>query len=325
MPNSVVPVHWQIAADERFSRIVRRGTTLARPELGHSVHVEVARMRPAAEYWYRFKAGSKHSPIGRTSTVPAVGPSPQRLRFAFASCQNYEHGYYTAYANMASEDLDFVMHLGDYIYEAASHAVGPRMHDESECITLTQYRNRYALYKSDSDLQRAHATFPFVVTTDDHEVEDNYAALEPKADTDTPDPRSFALRRQHAYRAYWEHMPLRYSSMPRSGRMALYRRLPFGDLAEITLLDTRQYRTDQPCGDGVKSRCAEALDPRATITGRRQERWLLERLVRSQASWNIVGQQTLMAQLSLGPGPERFFPMDQWDGYLRRDIVCLTS
>jgi alkaline phosphatase D len=315
MPDRVVPVHWEVATDERFRHIVRRGTALAHPSLAHSVHIEVTGMRPAAVYWYRFKAGPKLSPIGRTSTAPTSGTSPQCLRFAFASCQNYEHGYYAAYANMASEDLDFVLHLGDYIYEAASHRVGRRMHDESECITLPQYRNRYALYKSDPDLQRAHASFPFVVTTDDHEVEDNYAALEPKAETDTPDPRSFARRRQHAYRAYWEHMPLRYSSMPRGGRMALYRRLAFGDLAEITMLDTRQYRSDQPCGDGVKPHCAASLDPGATLTGRHQERWLMNRLARSRASWNIVGQQTLMAQLSLGPDPERFFPMDQWDGY----------
>jgi alkaline phosphatase D len=327
MPPQIVPVHWQISADEGFRRIVRRGTALAHPALAHSVHIDVTGMRPSTPYWYRFKAGSELSPIGRTLTSPAAAASPNHVRFAFASCQNYEHGYYAAYANMASEDLDFVIHLGDYIYEAAFHTVGPRMHDESECIELSQYRNRYALYKSDPHLQAVHASFPFVVTTDDHEVEDNYAALEPKAATDTPDSSSFARRRRHAYKAYWEHMPLRYSSFPRDGNMALYRRLGFGDLVEISMLDTRQYRSDQPCGDGVKPRCVATLDSSVTVTGRRQERWLMNSLANSRSRWNLVAQQTLMAQLSLGPGPERYFSMDQWDGYVaaRRRLLSFLE
>ena len=174
LPDREIPVRWQVASDENFRQIVRHGTGLARPELAHSMHVEVGGLEPAREYFYRFMAGPEQSPTGRTRTAPAAGASVSGLTFAFASCQQYEHGYFTAYRRMSEEDLDLVVHLGDYIYE-----YGPgeddapdgnvRAHDR-RVSTLQDFRDRYALYRMDEDLQAAHAAFPWIVTPDDHEV-----------------------------------------------------------------------------------------------------------------------------------------------------------
>jgi alkaline phosphatase D len=175
MGDQPVPVQWELAEDEGFRRVARRGTELATVQLGHSVHAEVEGLAPGRWYWYRFKAGSELSPVGRTRTAPAAGTMPDRLRFAFASCQHYEQGYYTAYRHMAQEDLDMVFHLGDYMYEGAAATGRPRIHNGPEPVTLADYRNRHALYRSDPDLQAAQAAFPWVVTWDDHEVDNNYA------------------------------------------------------------------------------------------------------------------------------------------------------
>ena len=166
---------------------------------------------------------------------------------------------------MADEDLDLVVHLGDYIYEGSPVADRPRRHNSPEIISLEDYRNRYALYKSDPNLKLAHAAFPWIVTWDDHEVDNNYAKDVPE---DNQSRQSLLERRAHAYQAYYEHMPLRRASLPRGSDMRLYRRLRFGDLAEFNALDTRQYRSDQPCGDGNKPPCPEALNPQATMMAR---------------------------------------------------------
>jgi alkaline phosphatase D len=292
---------------------VQRGTAWATPALAHSAHVEVRGLEPARWYWYRFKAGAALSPVGRTRTAPALGSRVDHLTFAFASCQHYEHGYFTAYRHMAAEDLDLVVHLGDYIYEGAAQTRSIRQHQGPEIMTLTDYRNRYALYKTDPDLQLAHASFPWIVTWDDHEVANNYAGA---IDQHNSPSDAFLARRAQAYQAYYEHMPLRRSSLPRGPNMQLYRRLTYGRLAEFAMLDTRQYRTDQPCGDGFKARCAEALDPKATPTGPRQERWLLDGLVRSPARWNVIAQQVMMAEFSRVVGSERQYSMDKWNGYV---------
>lgn len=314
MPPEPITVHWQVAADEAMRTVVQSGTATASPLLGHAVHVDVRGLDPGRPYWYRFKAGSELSPIGRTRTAPAAGASPERLRFAFASCQHYEQGYYPAYRHMAEEDLDLVVHLGDYIYEAAPAANRPRRHTGDELVTLDDYRNRYALYKLDADLQAAHHAFPWVVTWDDHEVVNNYAgALDPRGSP----PEDFLVRRANAYQAYYEHMPLRPSSLPAGPDLLLYRRLSFGDLVTFSVLDTRQYRTDQPCGDGFKARCPAALDEAATLTGPEQERWLLDGLGASTARWNVIAQQVVMAQLlRIGSGGQAQFNMDAWDGYV---------
>jgi alkaline phosphatase D len=313
MPNQQVPVQWQVATDEKMRRVVRQGTALAIAEYAHSVHVEVAGLKSARWYWYQFKVGSQLSPIGRTRTTPAIAARVNRLRFAFASCQNYEHGYYTAYRDMVKADLDFVVFLGDYIYEGAAKTGKPRQHNGPEAITLEQYRNRYALYKTDPDLQAAHAAFPWIVTPDDHEVENNYADLIP---ADNESQTVFTQRRADAYQAYYEHMPLRRSSLPKGFNIKLYRRFSFGDLAELSVLDTRQYRSNQPCGDGGKPRCSDAFAQTATMTGSVQEQWLLQGLSQSESRWNVIAQQTMMAQFGIKAGSSTLYNLDQWDGYV---------
>ncbi|UKO98969.1 alkaline phosphatase D family protein [Nostoc sp. UHCC 0870] len=314
MPPVNVPVRWQIARDEKMRQVVQRGTVLATPQLGHSVHVDVRGLEPHRWYWYQFQVGSEVSPIGRTRTAPAIYSSISQLNFAFASCQDWQNGFYTAYKHMAQEDLDLVVHLGDYIYEYGPETGAPRQHIGPEIITLADYRDRYALYKSDVNLQAAHANFPWAVTWDDHEVDNNYANLIPE---DNQSPAAFEQRRANAYQAYYEHMPLRLSSLPKQSDMLLYRRLTFGDLAEFNVLDTRQYRTDQPCNDGLKPLCDAALDPQATMTGAAQENWLLQGLDKSQARWNVIAQQLILAQFDFDPRPGiQVFNVDQWDGYV---------
>jgi len=211
-----------------------------------------------------------------------------------------------------AEEVDLVLHLGDYIYEGEPQRNRPRRHANREPVTLAEYRDRHALYKTDPDLQAAHAAAPWIVTWDDHEVEDNYAANIPR---DGSDPDRFLLRRAAAYQAYYEHLPLRLASMPSGPEMQIYRRLAWGDLAVFHVLDTRQYRTDQPCGDGLKQPCAAVFDPGATLLGDAQERWLFDGLARSTARWNVLAQQVMLAQVDLRPGPESAFLMDQWAAY----------
>jgi len=314
-----VGVCWEISRDDAFSDIVQRGSVTAAPELAHSVHVDVAGLEPAREYAYRFMAGDEVSPTGRTKTAPAADAPLARLRFASVSCANWEHGYFSAYRHLGGEEIDFALCLGDYIYEYAADAPfegreeGPvRLHTGGEAMTLEDYRTRHALYKTDPDLQAAHHAMPWIVTWDDHEVENDYAG----AMSENGDPQEvFLARRAAAYQAYYEHMPLRPSSMPHGPDARLYRRLTFGDLAEFNVLDTRQYRTDQQCGD-VGSRCEASLDPAMTLTGPEQEVWLFDGLAKSDARWNVIAQQVMMAQLDGEPSPtEQLFNHDQWDGY----------
>lgn len=312
MPAKSVPVKWEVASDERMQKIVAKGTATASPEYGHSVHVEVFGLKPASWYWYRFTVDAGSSPIGRTRTAPALNASNDRMNLAFASCQHYETGYFTAYKHMAEEDLDLVVHLGDYIYEYATVDGRVRRHNSPEVKTLETYRNRYALYKLDPLLKQAHANFPWAVVWDDHEVDNNYAGLiaEDNASKD-----EFAKRRAHAYQVYYEHMPLRQSVLKRDRSVEIYRRLNFGKLASFYMLDTRQYRSDQPCGDGTKAACPESLDPKQTILGAQQEKWLMDGLGQSSARWNVIAQQVMIGALDAAAGEEQKFPMDKWDGY----------
>ncbi len=312
MPPEGVEVDWQVADDEAMSRVVRQGTTIAVPEWGHSVHVEVDALQPNRWYWYQFRAAGETSPKGRTRTAPALDARPAALRLAVASCQHFEAGYYTAYEHMLREDLDLALHLGDYIYEG--HETSPvRRHVGGEPATLVEYRNHHAQYKTDPALQAMHAAVPWIVTWDDHEVQNNYANATPKAERMSPE--EFLLRRAAAYQAYYEHMPLRRGALPAGPDMRLYRGCPWGQLAEFFVLDTRQYRTDQPCGDGVKAPCEEVFDPRATLLGESQRGWLFDRLGRSQATWNVLAQQVMMARVDFAAGDEARFIMDQWPGY----------
>ncbi|MBL9200238.1 MAG: alkaline phosphatase D family protein, partial [Opitutaceae bacterium] len=214
--------------------------------------------------------------------------------------------------HMAREDLDLVVHLGDYIYEGAARDGHVRRHNSPEIKTLEAYRARYALYKLDPALQAAHAMAPWIVTWDDHEVANNYAGDIP----DKPVPRAeFLLRRAAAYQAYFEMMPLRRAAQPTGPDMLLHRRLGFGRLASFHVLDTRQYRTDQPQGDGRKPWSDVLLDPRGTLLGEKQREWLFSGLARPSANWNILAQQVMMARVDLTNGPAQEYSMDQWPGY----------
>jgi alkaline phosphatase D len=313
-PREAFPVQWEVAKDERMQRVVQRGTMLAKPAFGHAVHVEVRGLQPWRPYFYRFTLGPHETAIGRTRTAPAAGAMPERLRFAFASCQRWETGYFTAYDHMVQEDLDLVIHLGDYIYEygveKTKNPVRPVL--GQELSTLDDYRLRYALYRTDPALRAAHERFPFIVTPDDHEVDNDYANDVPEDDQ----PRdAFLRRRANAYRAYYEHMPLRASALPFGPDAQLYRRAPYGTLADFLVLDTRQYRTDQPCGKSRAALCADALSEDRTILGARQERWLREGLDRSPARWNVIAQQVMLADVDFSPGPARELLMDKWSGY----------
>lgn len=338
MTPSPVEVKWQVATDPGMRHITRRGSVLAKPENAHAVHVRVSGLAPDRWYWYQFTTGSHASPIGRTRTFPAPDSRPRELRFAFVSCQNYEAGYFTAWQKLADEEIDFVIHLGDYIYEENADWRRVREHfPNNEPTTLDDYRNRHALYRSDPYLQAAHARFPFLVTWDDHEVEDNYADAisQDNADSDPTNDVSeseFRARRRAAYKAYFEHMPL--DPQPQSNEYRLYRRFQWGRLAKFHLLDTRQYRTEQPCrggrdslapvGDDIVVACGDELAQDATLTGAEQERWLIDGLRRSPAHWNVIGQQVMMASVDFGPGVSTFDPrfagapvrnVDTWDGY----------
>jgi len=316
MTAEAVNVRWEVATDEGMRSIVKRGTTQARPDLGHSIHVEVNGLRPSAWYWYRFDTGGESSPIGRTRTGPAADAMPDRYRFAFVSCQHREFGHYTAYEHLSREDVELVAHLGDYIYEGATNPATPpesivRRHQEWEPTTLEQYRNRYALYKSDPALQAAHASFPWIVTWDDHEVQNNYVG----AISSRNDPRDqFLVRRAAAYQAYYEHQPLRKASIPKGPDMLLFRTIGAGRLARFHVLDTRQYRSDQACGDGIKPPCPEWSDPRRAVLGDTQERWLTRGVEQSRSRWNVLAQQISFSRV---PDPSRptFEPMDPWSGY----------
>ncbi|GAB3755182.1 alkaline phosphatase D family protein [Microlunatus parietis] len=310
-----VPVQWQVAEDERFSRIVKEGVAEARPEASHAVHVDVRGLRPWREYWYRFRAHGQLSPVGRTKTAPAPDAAIPELSLAFASCQAWWEGWYTAHADLAARQHDLVVFLGDYIYEfGIDRGVRPHSGEDyvtRETVTLDEYRNRYASYRMDPDLQAAHASAPWVVTMDDHEVINNWAD---EAHPSAP-PAQFLVRRANAFRAYWEHMPLRAAQQPQGPDLQLYRRFRYGKLAEFSVLDTRQYRSDQAYGDGSKPPGPETKDPARTLTGDAQEKWLLDGWAASRSRWNVLAQQNALARLDVQDGAGVVVPMDTWDGY----------
>ncbi len=327
-PEVDIPVRWEVAADERFASIVAGGEMVATPDAAHSVHVDVSGLEPARSYAYRFSVGPHDSPVGRTRTAPAPSQSPPLLRFAVASCHAYQSGYFTAYRFVAEEDLDAVLFTGDYIYELEASR-SARQHDIGVPTTLEQYRQLYAITHADADLRVAHAAHPWIVTWDDHEVEDNYAADRPGAvgvATGLSDPATFPERRTAAYRAWWEHMPVRAGPPDRNGALPIHRELQFGRSARLVVLDNRQYRTPIPSGEGAGNlprgfgggaQLPAALDEDATILGREQERWAAGRLAAADVRWSVLVHQTALAELDRAPGDDRTgFSMDGWDGYV---------
>lgn len=323
-PEVAMPVRWEMAEDEGFRRIVAKGNVAALPELAHSVHVDVTGLQPARWYWYRFIAGGAVSPIGRTRTAPAANAMPANLRLAVASCQHWEFGSYAAHRHLASASPDLVAFLGDYIYEWGAYSLEhpERAQRVSESFTLTDYRRRYAQYKSDPNLQMAHLAAPWIVTWDDHEVANDYAG-----DRDERLDAAFPQRRAAAYQAFYEHMPIRlFARGSDFANARIYQRFDWGGLARFHVLDSRQYRSVQACTPSNRggstsvwrNTCAALAAPERSLLGGAQERWLEEGLRSSGARWNLIAQQTLMAQSTqarIVRGGDGRFWNDGWDGY----------
>lgn len=333
-PGQGIPVQWELSLDAAFSRIAARGTVQALAELGWSVHAEPGGLEPGRSYFYRFHAGSATSAVGQTRTLPATD-SQHRLKLVYASCQKWEDGYFTAWRHMLQDRPDVVLFLGDYIYEYPGTSSKLRVPGGGWVVTLEQYRARYALYKSDPDLQAMHAACPWVLTWDDHEVQNDYAGLTP-GDGVPPGgwgAMDFAARRAAAYQAYYENMPLRAACLTQAlvglaqgAEMRIYQRLDWGQRASLYLLDTRQYKDAQVCtkdgrpGSGMVTpeRCPPWQDSQRSMLGATQEQWLDAQLSQAKARagiWNILCQSTLLGQRDFATegGPRLW--NDGWDGY----------
>ncbi len=346
-----VRVRWEVARDARFRRVVRRGTVVTGPGRDHTVKVDVTRLRPGTWYFYRFTTSGGRSRVGRTRTAPRENATPSRLRLGVVSCANWQAGYFAAYRGLARrDDLDAVLHLGDYFYEygAGGYGEGPtntdvRRHDPThEIVSLSDYRRRHAQYKTDPDLQDLHARYPFVVTWDDHEVTNDQWAR--GAENHNPGEGDYLRRRARAHRAYDEWMPARMSGTAALGDgERLYRRIRWGQLAEISMLDLRSYRSEQVATTApspVPAPEEEVSDPDRTIMGARQLRWLKESLTRKRALWKLIGNPVMIAPVTFAQVPRELltpindvtgllpddgfaYNVDQWDGYTadRREIL----
>ncbi len=332
LPNEALLVGWEVATDAKFKKIIKKGNVYARPELAHSVHVEVQGLEQGSEYFYRFTCGGVQSQVGRALTLPAPYANVERLRFAFASCQHYEQGYFSAYRDMVAQNPSFIMHLGDYIYDV-SWGQTIRHHPIGDARTLHDYRQIHAIYKLDSDLQKAHLHCPWVFMWDDHEVDNDYANL---INEDNAPPEEFAKRRNAAYQAFYEHMPLRAMAAPDANmNMVMFQRFQYGNLAEFNMLDLRQYRSNHPCelpdfhaGRVVDiSQCADLNDPKRTMLGPLQETWMAKGFARTNAKWVVIAQTLMLMGFDQILGPQRGTYTDNWGGYpvARRKLLDLVK
>lgn len=285
MPSTSVPVLWELARDPQMRRVVQRGRTNAVQALAHSVHVELEGLTPGSTYWYRFTAGSQQSRIGRTRTLPARGVDPGAVRFVTASCQNYTHGHFVAYDHIVRDNPDFVIHLGDYIYDTSFGETFRSHETERAPVTLDDFRRRHALYKTDQHLQNAHAQIPFFVAVDNHDaIEDN-------------NPEQ-AAQRSAAYQAWYEHMPVRGFKGAGVNALEIHRHIALGDLLQISLLDVRQFRDQRSVCDGpvdssygfgnYRERCEAVFDSERTMLGDAQEQWLVRQVRDNPCAWNVL-------------------------------------
>jgi alkaline phosphatase D len=315
-------VRLEVARDPDFRRVIARRDILTTPAVNHSVKARVTGLKAHKRYYYRFETRDRHSPVGRFQT--ALPPdSRETVRFGFFSCADFTDGFYNAYAALAREDLDFVISLGDYIYAEVTDEVGGgrAVRDDRigksnpyypttlrEAATLPEYRAKYALYRSDESLRRMHQLLPVVATWDDHEVQNNYANA--ADDGGLPLRRRFSrARRDAAYQAFFESMPV----FPR-GRSRIFRTQRYGRTVELTMLDERQYREDQPCFDALAFPCRR-WDRARTMLGRRQLGFLKSRLAASPAAWKVIGGQSLIMPNRVHDGQYQRF--DSWQGYPR--------
>ena len=348
IPAQDIPVQWEIAQDSAFKNIVAKGEAIASPSMGHAVHVELDTLPADLWFFYRFKLGEHVSATGRTRTMPARTRSesviPTRtqgagsLRIAYASCQRYESGYFGAYAHMVADKPDLILFLGDYIYEYSSKKSRSNnvVRELPSWVTpfgttVADYRERYAAYKLDPNLQAAHAACPWVMTWDDHEVYNDYAATQGEDLA-----ANFMQRKAAAYQAYYEHMPIRastlvagFDALAKNGELKIYGTVDAGNLARIMVLDDRQYRDVQSCpkpnrggGNVVRAgECPELFDAKRTLLGAAQEKWLGEAFAHRDAKntvWNLIAQQTLVSQRNYSGSKDpakALFATDNWDGY----------
>ena len=320
-----------VARDGEFADLVSSTVVEAPAAHGNTVHAIATDLEPNNWYWYRFRAGAETSPTGRARTMPEGADTP--LRFGFSSCQHWETGQYGAHRQLASTELDLFVWLGDYIYEngPSGAGTGARVHNSAEIETLDAYRARYALYRSDSDLQAQHAARPWIVTWDDHEVDNNHAGLNTEDGQDTA---AFADRRRAAHQAWWEHMPVRLD--PPADALTIYRTAQWGSLVDLHMLDGRQYRAPQPTdgeevplpipGDfGVRRLGPTALDPTHSMLGTEQRQWLETQVATSTARWNVLGNQVYMHGLNAFLGAPAATNTDTWDGYAGERAELLTA
>lgn len=333
-------VHWEVARDPAMKHVVRRGHVKTSAASDHTVKVDVDGLDPYTRYWYRFSARGEHSPVGRTQTAPDVAGQTHALRLALVSCSNYTGGYFGAYRAIARrDDLDAVLHVGDYIYEYGNDEdrYGPDtlrgvrdMVPEGETVTLTDYRLRHALQKSDPDQQAAHRAHPWITIFDDHEITND--AWADGAQNHQPGEGDYAARKASALQAYLEWMPVRLpdQSVPHEGTR-FFRRFTFGDLAQLSIADTRQNRSRQaggfvPLGNPVTDAVME--DPARVLTEPAQTRWLKDGVRRAAEPWHLIGQQIVMTRVlwpgaALGAPGATIVNADQWDGYrpAQRDMI----
>jgi alkaline phosphatase D len=332
MALAAMEVAWEVAEDSGFRTVVRNGTHIARPELGHAVHVEVTGLSPDRPYFYRFTAGGEQSLRGRARTLPAVGASPATVKFGVAGCNNFEDGYFGAFRHLAAErDLAFVYHYGDMIYEYRQDyefidglpAATVRQHAYRNLIDVSDYRLAYGQVLGDLDAQAARSSHVFLSSFDDHEIDNNWVSdvdnwtLQAGNATNAAAPEIFAFRKAAALQAWYEHMPVRRALMPRGGNVALNREIRFGDLLSMQLLDTRSFRSDQPCGDGFQPICAEVNAADRQVLGAAQEAWL-GRNLQNRAQWYAMAQQIMMMSLDRrrrAEETERILNLDSWAGY----------
>lgn len=317
-----IRVRWAVAEDEAMRRVVASGETRADESAAHAVHVEVSGLRPNRPYWYRFTAAGAQSRTGRARTAPAPDQALDRLKLTFTSCAHYELGYFAAYRHMAAEDADLTLFLGDYIYEFtyANRATAVRWHGGETASDLAEYRRRFACYRTDADLQTLHASAPCLVTWDDHEVENDYAGALSANPAVTP--QAFLQRRAAAYRAFYEHMPIRRTRL-RDAFLPIYKTVRYGRLAEFYVLDTRQYRSPPGCtaetsrlGRVAPRDCPGRQDPSRSMLGQGQEAWLYGRFAQAGARWNLMAQSLLAATvLQKGNDGIKGAWTDGWDGY----------
>ncbi len=346
LPARPLAVRYEVSERPSFDRLVAEGEAIARPELGHSVHVTLDGLQPDRVYHYRFIAGGERSPTGRGRTLPAEGAAVDMVRLGVAGCQDWQGGLYTAFRHLAREDCHAIFHYGDYIYEGGPRAslwswgLGEtvpvvRRHEGPEVVSLDDYRRRYTLVRSDLDLQAAHASACFLCSYDDHEVVNNWVG-DHVSRSDVP-PEVFRLRRAAAMQAWYEFMPVRADAFPAGGISGPWRAYRWGRLLDARMLNTRLYRTPQPCGDQFGTTCPDVRSPTAEVLGRPQEDWLVQGLLRSPATWGALLQQVMMMDIDRARRPERGINTDSWAGYLvprdrlldrlqaRANLVVLTG